>query len=84
MPIAEDQIVVVGLPALSPSEAFYLPELFKGLGTTLRHMAGSVGKVLDAALTEAEKDLIFWDNAEHILAAQSEIPLSSKREGVAP
>ena len=46
MPIAEDQIVVVGLPALSPSEAFYLPELFKGLGTTLRHMAGSVGKAL--------------------------------------
>ena len=46
MPIAEDQIVVVGLPALSPSEAFYLPELFKGLGTTLRHMAGSVGKAV--------------------------------------
>ena len=47
-------------------------------------MAGSVGKVLDAALTETEKGLIFWDNAERILAAQSEIPLSSKIEGVAP
>ncbi len=47
-------------------------------------MSGSVGKVLDAALTEAEKDLIFRGNVQRILAAQGETPLASKREGVAP
>jgi len=38
-------------------------------------MAGSVGKVLGARLTDAEKDLIFWGNAERILAAQGKMPL---------
>ena len=38
-------------------------------------MAGSVGKVLDATVGEAEKDLIFRGNAERILAAQGKAPL---------
>ncbi|MSS71627.1 MAG: amidohydrolase [Candidatus Latescibacteria bacterium] len=38
-------------------------------------MAGSVGKVLDAALTDEEKEMIFWGNAERILAAQGRKPL---------
>ena len=33
-------------------------------------MTGSVGKVIDATLTEEDKSLIFWKNAERILAAQ--------------
>jgi predicted TIM-barrel fold metal-dependent hydrolase len=37
-------------------------------------MAGSVGKVLDASITDEEKDLIFWGNAERILAAQGKKP----------
>jgi predicted TIM-barrel fold metal-dependent hydrolase len=37
-------------------------------------MAGSVGKVLDASITDEEKDLIFWGNAERILAAQGRKP----------
>jgi hypothetical protein len=31
--------------------------------------------VLDAALTEEEKEMIFWGNAERILAAQGRKPL---------
>ena len=37
-------------------------------------MAGSVGKILDADLTEAERELIFWGNSERILAAQDASP----------
>ncbi|OGG45737.1 MAG: hypothetical protein A3F84_18490 [Candidatus Handelsmanbacteria bacterium RIFCSPLOWO2_12_FULL_64_10] len=41
-------------------------------------MAGSVGKVIDAALTDEEKERIFWGNAERILAAQGAKPLRSR------
>ena len=37
-------------------------------------MTGSVGKVIDATLTEEDKSLIFWKNAERILAAQGARP----------
>ena len=37
-------------------------------------MAGSVGKVLDADLTEDEREHIFWTNAERILAQQGATP----------
>jgi predicted TIM-barrel fold metal-dependent hydrolase len=40
-------------------------------------MAGSVGKVVGASLTEAQRHLIFWGNAERLLAAQDEQPLAS-------
>ena len=38
MPIRDEDIVVVDQKPLTAAEAFYLPEVFKGLGTTLRHM----------------------------------------------
>ena len=38
-------------------------------------MAGSVGKVLDADLTEQEREQIFWANAEGILNKQDASPL---------
>lgn len=41
-------------------------------------MAGSVGKVLDADLTEEEREKIFWKNAEHILAQQGAKPTVSR------
>jgi len=43
MPIPDDQTVNVDLRPLNPAEAFYLPEVFKGLGTTLKHIVGSIG-----------------------------------------
>ena len=42
--IPDDQTLNVDQSPLNAAEAFYLPEVFKGLGTTLKHMAGSVGK----------------------------------------
>lgn len=39
-------------------------------------MEGSVGKVLDGTFSEDVKDLIFWGNAERILAAQGAKPLA--------
>ncbi len=45
-------------------------------------MTGSVGKVIDATLTEEYKSLIFWKNAERILAAQGARP-TQPREVVA-
>ncbi len=42
--IAENDLKNVDLPPLNSVENFFLPEVFKGLGTTFRHMAGSVGK----------------------------------------
>jgi predicted TIM-barrel fold metal-dependent hydrolase len=45
-------------------------------------MAGCIGKVLDAKLTDEEKERIFWDNAEHILAQQDAKTLHAKSEGV--
>ena len=46
-------------------------------------MSGSVGKVIDATLTDKEKDMIFWDNAERILAAQGAAPLRPGKEAAA-
>lgn len=43
-------------------------------------MTGSVGKVIDATLSDAEKDMIFWGNAERILAAQGARPLHPRQE----
>lgn len=46
MAIPDQEIVDVNIPPLNAAESFYLPEVFKGLGTTLRHMAGSIGKAM--------------------------------------
>ena len=44
MPIADEDIIEVDLPPLTAAEASFLPEVFKGLGTTLKHLIGSVGR----------------------------------------
>lgn len=44
MPIADHDIVNVDLPPLSASERFYIPAVFTGLGTTFKHIAGSIGR----------------------------------------
>ncbi len=43
MPVTDADTVNVDLPPLGAGESFFLPEVFKGLGTTLRHITGSVG-----------------------------------------
>ena len=43
MPVTDADVINVDLPPLNASEGFFLPQVFKGLGTTLRHIAGSVG-----------------------------------------
>ncbi|MEM1109823.1 MAG: NADH-quinone oxidoreductase subunit I [Planctomycetota bacterium] len=42
MPVTEADTVNVDLPPLTAAESFYLPEVFKGLGTTLRHLTGAI------------------------------------------
>lgn len=44
MAIREQDIVVIEPAPQSRLESVFLPEVFKGLGTTLKHMAGSVAK----------------------------------------
>ena len=44
MPIADQDIVVVDPTPLNAAESFYLPEVFRGLGTTFKHLVGSVGR----------------------------------------
>ena len=44
MSIKDEDIIVVDPPPLSVAESFFLPEVFKGLGTTLKHLVGSVGR----------------------------------------
>lgn len=46
-------------------------------------MTGSVGKVIDATLTDEEKDMIFWGNAKRILAAQGASPIRTGKEASA-
>ncbi|MDA0709627.1 MAG: amidohydrolase family protein, partial [bacterium] len=41
-------------------------------------MAGSVGRVLEADLTEDQRELIFWGNAARILAPQGARPTESR------
>jgi NADH-quinone oxidoreductase subunit I len=44
MPIAEQDIINVDQPPISRCEATFLPEVFKGLGTTFKHLARSIGR----------------------------------------
>lgn len=41
-------------------------------------MAGSVGRVLEADLTEEQREKIFWTNSEHILAQQGATPTEAR------
>jgi len=40
----ESDVYVIEMPRMGPMETSYLPEVFKGLGTTLKHILGSVGR----------------------------------------
>ncbi len=44
MPICDQDILVVDAAPLTAIEKSYLPEVFKGLGTTFKHMIGSVAR----------------------------------------
>ncbi len=44
MPVRDEDIVVVDLQPLKSPEAFFLPEVVKGLGTTFKHLVGSIGR----------------------------------------
>ncbi len=44
MAIQEQDILLIEPAPLSVADSFFLPEVFKGLGTTLKHMAGSIGR----------------------------------------
>ncbi|MFA9479951.1 NADH-quinone oxidoreductase subunit I [Phycisphaerales bacterium AB-hyl4] len=43
MAIRDEDIINVDPTPQTAAEAFYLPEVFKGLGTTLKHAIGSIG-----------------------------------------
>jgi predicted TIM-barrel fold metal-dependent hydrolase len=43
-------------------------------------MAGGVGKVIDATITDEEKEMLFWGNCERILGAQGRKTLRVKGE----
>jgi NADH-quinone oxidoreductase subunit I len=40
----DSDVYVIQKPHMGPMEATFLPEVFKGLGTTMRHILGSVGR----------------------------------------
>ena len=44
MPIRDEDILVIDPAPLDAVAASYLPEVFKGLGTTLKHMARAIGR----------------------------------------
>src|SRR5438105_4397103 len=44
MAISDDQIIVIEPQPISGSESVFLPEVFKGLGTTFKHLIGSIGR----------------------------------------
>lgn len=44
MAIRDDDILLLKVPPLSPSESVYLPSIFQGFGTTLRHFFTSFGQ----------------------------------------
>ncbi|MFG0256457.1 MAG: NuoI/complex I 23 kDa subunit family protein [Phycisphaerales bacterium JB043] len=44
MPIKESDILRLESPQLNPAENVYIPEIVKGMGTTLRHMLTSFNK----------------------------------------
>jgi NADH-quinone oxidoreductase subunit I len=44
MSIPEQDIIVVDPAPMNAMDAAYLPEVFKGLGTTFKHLVGSIGR----------------------------------------
>jgi NADH-quinone oxidoreductase subunit I len=39
-----EDVYVVSMPRMGPAESSFLPEVFKGLGTTMKHIMGSIGR----------------------------------------
>jgi NADH-quinone oxidoreductase subunit I len=39
-----EDVYVVAMPEMGPAENSFLPEVFKGLGTTMKHIMGSIGR----------------------------------------
>lgn len=44
MAIRDEDIIVIDPPQMNPSERLYMPEIVKGLGTTMRHFFTSFGQ----------------------------------------
>jgi len=44
MSIPDDQVIVIEPKPISALESIFLPEVFKGLGTTFKHMLGSIAR----------------------------------------
>lgn len=44
MAIKDQDIIQITPPAMSALDSTYLPEVFKGLGTTFKHMMGSIAR----------------------------------------
>jgi NADH-quinone oxidoreductase subunit I len=44
MPIPDRDIIDVTPPQMNRAEALFIPAIFKGLGTTMRHMFGNAGR----------------------------------------
>lgn len=44
MPISDSDIIEIAPSPISRSEATFLPQVFKGLGTTLKHLVTSIGR----------------------------------------
>ncbi|MAE67782.1 MAG: NADH-quinone oxidoreductase [Phycisphaeraceae bacterium] len=44
MPIADQDVIEIELPPLTAGQSSFLPEVFKGLGTTFKHIVGSIGR----------------------------------------
>ena len=44
MTIRDDELISVDQPPMSSTESSYLPEVFKGLGTTMKHMVKAAGR----------------------------------------
>ena len=40
----DSDVFVIPMPKMGRSEASFLPEVFRGLGTTMKHIAGSIGR----------------------------------------
>jgi len=44
MPMSDDDVLLIESRPMGRSEAMFLPEVFKGLGTTMKHLVGSIGR----------------------------------------
>ncbi len=70
MPITDQDIVNVDMPKLTPAQAFYLPEVFKGLGTTFKHITRAVargkGNLTMAYPEERREDMPVEEGGMHV------------------